>query len=356
MIYNFKQFKLNELKNITLYEPSDYNGSYIISYKGDIWILNEDNFDDNIEIVLDKINIKNDFIDLNELINYLTENKPYILTAYINNNKIYIDGVNNEFRHSNISHDLKKIKKELNMPIVLTFANDFYFNDINEVQIDTDIDLNNITYYHGTSIKYLNDILRKGLMPNPSNNNYKNIKHNKDIFLTLNKEKAFEHSRKTAMNTNSYPIIIETKIPDKAKLNIDYDLALYTYGINSDEIKSLGYDKIEINNQEYYKNIEKNLTYKDEGFRNIINKIGIVSYRGRIPSTFIENIIIDLYNYGGYHIGKNLYDELDITSYESPFWSQISPFPEWDVINKNDILNFLEETENNAELDSDIYY
>lgn len=339
MILSYNDFKLNELRNVTTELPNEYNESSIISYKGDYWIINEENFGDNIEDINNKLGA--DENDLNDLFQFIREERPYILTAYINDETIWVDGYS-DFRHSGKSSDLKKIKKELNLPVNLIYSM------IEDEEEQFEIDTENIRYFHGTSINYLDSILKFGIKPTNKNNfsNY-NIVHNDKIFLTNNIEKAYYHAKKSAINNASYPIIIEVKVPDESKISLDYDLAIDVFGVDSNEVKELGFDDV------FYKSnsirsLATGTSYKEEGFGELVNKIGIVSYKGRIPVSHIEHIWFDDENYGLFYDDSINGEETDEEHY---IWSNMNRLDLWSVLTPTDLKTRMDRIE--SEYDDD---
>lgn len=315
MIYNFSEFKLNELKNITSETPDDYNECDVISYKGDYWVINKDNFDENINDINNKLGTNEN--ELHDLLQFIREERPYILFAHITDDTIWVDGYS-DFRHSGKSSDLKKLKNELNLPINLIYS---MIEDEEEyIEIDTE----NEKYFHGTSINYLDSILKIGIKPTDKNNF--DIEHNDKIFLTNNIEKAYFHAKKSALKNKSFPIILEIKIPDKTKIGLDYDLAIDVFGVDSDEVKELGFDDVFYKSNSI-KSLATGTSYKEEGFGDLVNKIGIVSYKGRIPTSHIKYIWFDDENYGTFYndyiINGEILDE------EHYMWSNMNGLDLW---------------------------
>lgn len=227
------------------------------------------------------------------------------------------------------------------MPIKLRFYSGYYHDT--EEEIDIDIDKKQLVdrkFFHGTSLNFLNGILKTGLMPTDSTN-YKNINHDDKIFFTLNIEKAYTHALNSAIKNKSFPIIIELKVPDVSKLVVDYDLAKDVYGDSSDVVRTLNYDKFDANKAD-------GIDYK----KDITNKIGVYGYVGRIPLSYIQDIWIDMRTYA---------DNLDVFGddgeYDPDRISEIEfdDVMNWSEISKADIINRLNSLQDDFDYRNDEY-
>lgn len=80
--------------------------------------------------------------------------------------------------------------------------------------------------YHGTAIKYLEEILKVGLEPRGHQSNYERqgIYHDDKIFFATRFGEASHHATHTGSLTKSLPIVLEFTIPDKNLVISDYDV------------------------------------------------------------------------------------------------------------------------------------
>ncbi|MFM2392115.1 MAG: Vibrio phage, partial [Bacteroidota bacterium] len=271
--------------------------------------------------------------DLHDTLQSIKETHFDVLTGRIEDGTIYIDLSGSDFRHSEHSTDLIKLKNELDMPVKVRFNSGRYMEK--EEELDVDVakkKLANRRFFHGTSLNFLPQILQKGLTPT-DHTNYKYIEHDNKIFFTMNLEKAQYHAFNAAQINKSFPIIVELRIPDVSKLVVDYDLARDVYGDKSKIMKQLGYSK-------FNKGYERDgMGYK----KDITNKIGIYGYVGRIPATYIKDIWIDLYTYSNYQDIFN--PELGEFDAESDIWNEFEDVRNWSEISKNDIMRKIEDAQ-----------
>lgn len=340
MIYIKPRLKyINELINHN--KQDDYNDTSFVLYKSDVWFFTEKQFK---KIKLELTKVFNNKIDLSytsnihDLIDALIE-FPLILCGYIRNNEVIIQS--SDFSHSFNSSDVKKLYNIVKLPIyVINHDGD----EKQLLDISKTYDKDTI-YYHGTCLKFLPDILKYGIKPKDFANY--DVNHTDKIFFTTDLNKANFHGLTTSINNKSFPIIVAFKVPDSDKLIPDYDLAITVYGKEHDIIKKHEYDKFDLAKD--YGN-EPNLKYD----RNITNKIGVFGYLGRIPTSFIVDIFIDLVEYsenmGYFHPEFGEFPSAPVfysIDFSSPHdWSEISP---------KDVLQRVEsiEDEYSGEFDGD---
>ncbi len=327
--------KLNEL--FVHKKTNNLNNKRFVLYKKDLWIFNEKEWD-SLKIYR-KINdaIGKDILDSSfdySLRNVILYKHFNILSGRIKNKTIYVDGESG-LRHSEHSNDLYKLKKTLGMDMKVEYTiTDFQDKEEHTLNVDK-MELKNRTFYHGTCLKFLPDILKKGLIPT-STTNYNTVLHKDKIFFTLNIEKAGYHAYHTSGKNESFPVIISFKVPDTSKLIVDYDLGRDMYGGDSKRMKKLGYDKVSQNMQ------TKGLGYKGD----ITNKIGVYGYTGRIPLSFIGDIWFDIQTFEN---NQHLYNmELGDMKYVDDYndlWSEFNPVIKWSEIDKNVIMSKIAEIE-----------
>lgn len=313
--------RLNVINELHIHNKrDDYNDTSFVLYKSDVWFFTESQFK---KIKLELTKAFNNKIDLSytsnihDLFDALID-FPLILCGYIRNNKVIIQP--SDFSHSFNSTDVKKLYNIVKLPIYVINHD----GDVKQLlDISKTYDKDTI-YYHGTCLKFLPDILKYGIKPNDFANF--DVNHTDKIFFTTDLNKANFHALTTSINNKSFPIIVAFRVPDADKLIPDYDLAIKVYGKDSEIVKKYGYNQFDI--AQDYGN-EPNLKYD----RNIINKIGVFGYLGRIPTSFINDIFIDLVAYSKYqnlfnpeygeYPSDNLFHDFYFASPQD--WSELSP-------------------------------
>jgi hypothetical protein len=333
-----------QIINELLVHKSSDEGINFIMYKKDLWIFSDDEWVEN-EIWKD-INEKlgEDLLeeDVWNSLDTIREEHPYILYGKIEDGYIVLDGTHN-FRHSKSSIDLKKLKDEINLPIKVNYMKGVYLEDDAEYKL---YDLENYKdgyYYHGTSIKYLERISKTGIRPMSRNSNYDRINHIDKIFFTSNIEKAVFHANTASMKTESFPIILKFKIPDVSKIVIDYDLAIDLYGEDNQTARELGYSNIKKGFGGYH---QDKTIIEDSDKINIMTKLGIFGYTGRISPSFIESVLIDTYV-----LQDHLYLVDEDTKYmlgmeldaESEIWNEFSNVGDWGEMSMDALVRYVNE-------------
>lgn len=299
---------LNEVKEDKNFLPDGtINNIFFLYYKGVIYFLNysKNSFLEKTKNLVDKLNKQfplnispENINSFDSAINFFERGvqKPYFITGqfYTKEGEISVEIFHNQTFNPLVSGDLKKIldflkgikfikigNKEIN-------RNDILLNKTSKKQIKMPK-----TIYHGTSSVYLDEILKKGIVPKPENTAFK-IKHKKYIFLTTSFESAYFYARSAAakyMNSNSLPIILEINGEklNKNKVKFDYDFYKQFIGKGDEHYnKHFG-----INNNDLPLS---NIGYNNMGA--IFSKFG---YDGIIFPNWIENV----YKF------KNIYNSKD---------------------------------------------
>lgn len=333
-------FKINEL--FVHKEGDDPNDKYFINYKQDLWIFDDEEYEEKeiYKIINDKLGDDILTEDIYDSIQKIEEEYPYILTGKIYDNYIIISNIN--YRHGQYSKDLKKVSQYLKLPVRISYQTGSYLDIDHEYDLEYFEEIKDGYFYHGTCLKYLDGISVKGIIPNDNTTNFDNIIHKDKIFITANLDKALFHANTAALNQNSFPIILKFKIPDISKLVLDYDLGLVFYGTDADVNKKLGYSNIHkgtggiIHNTSILKDSEK---------IDISKKLGIYGYTGRIPASFIDDILIDIQT-----LSNHWYDfNLDTLDYDSDMWNNFNSVEFWSELSIKDTLKRVEQIEDNFE-------
>ena len=318
---------INELKIYK--EPSNINGYSFVVYKGTVYFIDDDNYEEISNIILNPKDQKH-VGDTTDFMNLLSEEYPYVLSGVYDGDSIFLNKF--EHRNSGVSEDLKKLSKMLNTKNI--YSNAMVGDDEYNVNVKLEKDLKTASYYHGTSINFFDNIMKVGINPSPQNTNFDNIKHNDKVFITLNKEKALFHSITSARNNNSIPIIMELTIPDVDKLVIDYDLGL---DYNTDEYnKKLNYKRL------YKYHLSKD-RLSDNDRNDIAKTLGIFGYLGRIPSKFIKTIHVDSFFLQNYYFSlSEMGYSLESLGLDYNYNLGIEEVDNWSEFTHKELSNYLE--------------
>lgn len=291
---------LNELK-IHGYKQS-FEGKNIISISGDIFIYDDGNEDE----VAEKLEELYD-LDLDDVHDDVIDNKT-VIKGIIKDNMLHVDVHTDVSPVTSTNSQLKQIVKQLGLDSVKVNAINFKPSgeeeDIN-YEISREEILKTIdkkTFYHGTSYKNFANIINKGIIPTHKTN-FTNIIHENSIFITTKLQKAYFHAETAAEKDGSIPVIIYTRIPDKDKLVLDYDVAVQYYGYEHEITEMLGYDivlhsafKGDMEAIEYIfpaNKLEHLKSWERIADKNSLNtKLGSFGYTGKIlPNHFIGFVV-----------------------------------------------------------------
>lgn len=277
-------------------------GDHVIAYKSHVFLIDPHKQDLDNPVVrqmanflgTNTIDLMKTYGDTWDYLSHLKDMRPDILQGYIHDNSLVLQS--SDFQHRSGSRLLQNIVKSLGLRNV-EYNNEYNsYDNISSEQLKGSIPKN---LYHGTTSEYAYRILRFGLQPGEATTNYpglgphNDISHDEVVFLTEDIEKAAYHATNAVNQQGGFPVVFEFNIPDPSKLVSDYD------------VESM-YD------EEYEGNIYNN-TYKapvtefsskiKEPPFDFSKKIGVFGYKGRIPSNFITDILIQ--SEEGYFYGYN---------------------------------------------------
>jgi len=255
----------------------DKNNDVIIAFDKWIYFLNDD--DPNIQNIKDEIatNLNfeeyNDSSDVYSLMQEISERYPDVLVGSIHDKVLYVQNYSSFKLDPKSSILVKKVVDTLKLKSVTVSHGD---SDIKVTKKKIVGEISDIAY-HGTTSKYLDGILRKGLRPDERESNWlkQGIQHPDKIFFTTLIGEAMGHSIMTANKKGGIPIILEFKIPDKDLMIADYDVEgetgaheFYDYHVQSHK-----------------------RTYKSKPM-SLSKEFGIYGYKGNIKPVFIKNIYV----------------------------------------------------------------
>ena len=304
-LLNLRESIINELN---LNPESDLDSSndvfYFALYKGDIAIYTDDNplslksmlnsHKSELKGYLNDLDMAIENHDIENYTKILGSHFPRLVTGCFYGNTLEITP-NSTYNVLN-STELYSLNKMFN----LDYVNVYYGSkEIKTSQINRNIEKPK-SFYHGTTLKFAEGILKKGLRSNPEKSRW-DIKHNDTVFITSSFDIAMEYASIVSgdMPINEkkfYPCVIEfdgDKL-DENKFVFDYD----TYNSYANE----RFDNV------YNSQMEKNgIDYIDYHKADAIDKkenpakYTKIGYRGIIYPNAIKSICID-----GMH-GKEIY-------------------------------------------------
>jgi hypothetical protein len=226
-IYLTESFELDEM----YVHGSIGTGSDIISYRGDIWIIDEMIDAKGFNDIITKLGLSDDLLvsDGDKVSNYdlydaiRDSDRSDILTGVVNGKVLHLNTVG-PFQHDpKSSIQVQKVVKALKLNSAV-YSDDIDGNS--SVKVSKGKMLGKIPdiVYHGTSSRYLDGILKSGLVPSPDKTNYDDIVHDDKIFFSSRFGEASHHAVTTSRKTKSKAIVLEIRIPDKNLVIPDYDI------------------------------------------------------------------------------------------------------------------------------------
>jgi hypothetical protein len=290
------------------------DGEIIVAYRGNVWLFKDSESDipldeDKIEEINNELEADLEWDTPDELVDAINEgSRPDVLTGRISNDGYKVLYLTN---YSGLKIDPKSsplVRKILNQLDIDTVEHPSGISD-ESFEVDSTHSTGDIQdiLYHGTTAKYLSNILQKGLVSGISDTNFSDVKHDDFIFLTSLFDKAQFHATNSAIKAGGDPMIVEVRVPDKNQLIQDYDVD------NQSEFTDLyGYIRHSVRENKY------DTTKVPGAAMRLSKEFGVYGYRGRIPASYIES----------YHIVPNAEDNYtndDIYGLESIEYEEVSP-------------------------------
>lgn len=233
--------------------------------------------------------------DIWDFISTIRDTRPDILLARHDGNRIIVES-GGDYAHRTGSRLLQNVMKELGYEqVAYTNSEGEEYETHWDSQVQGDLPK---FLYHGTTSEHANDILRLGLRPGEAETNYPArythgpIQHDETVFLTEDIAKAEYHAM-NAVNRDlrpyhggthgrprGFPVIFRLEIPDPNLLVPDYDIE------NASTQPTGTYEGV------YRAKRRKwDQKVKEPAF-DMSKKVGVFGYRGRIPASFIRQILI----------------------------------------------------------------
>jgi hypothetical protein len=258
----------------------------VIAFNKWIWVLDSDQntselkrdilskleLEDEIEILDDEFEKEDDY----DFITSIQEKISDVLAGQIQGKTLYL------YDYGSVKQDPKSSILVKKVVQALKLNSSSYIEDLDstETKVSKKKMIGNVgdLAYHGTSSKYLDNILKFGLKAGEADSNYSQagIYHPDLLFFSTRIGEAMHHAIHTASKVNGNAIIIAFKIPDKDQIIADYDIEKLT---RSDKYYT---DMGKYNDsQSYIKDPDK------------LSKIfGVYGYKKRIPASFISHVYV----------------------------------------------------------------
>lgn len=273
---------LSELK-VTKLNSGDED-LWFVMYKGDVFIVNEGSdlmklhpyFEHHPQLEKsseygDPFNVVNDFF---EFMSRMSELAPDVMVGRISLKYKTMTLDSRQSFSPSSSLLLKKLVKQLGIKKV--YANVLkYDGEEQDVEYSRKKILGDVPaiVYHGTTSKYMEDILVNGLRPGQAQGNWINrgVRNDNEIFFAadLNTSEFYAHYAK--QQKGGIPIVFEMGIPDKDLLKPDFDA-----------------DTASTKKQYYKHNPSLGIAKTDMKPMTVSREQGKWGYSGRIPATFIR--------------------------------------------------------------------
>jgi len=283
-------FRLKILSDLALKTAMLTHGSgdIIIAYRGNIWRFNSENIydalkEDEIEEISKSLGSgisSSEWETPDELTDEIRDNnRPDILVGRIDGDiykTLYLTNYSGFTLDPKSSILIKKIVKELDLDNVV-YSSQIDDHDFGVSKWEAKGQISDVMF-HGTTTKYLGEILKTGIRAGRSQSNYEQIVHPNLIFFSSRFDEAQHHSVHTAQKVGGDPMVIELAVPDKNLLVPDYDVDAQSGETNI-------YDYI----SEETRNSSANYSSMTGSADALSREFGIYGYRGRISPKFISS-------------------------------------------------------------------
>jgi hypothetical protein len=341
IVMSFKEFYLQDLEELFVHGTPTDDTDNVIAYRQNVWMLpntitvkqardifanldisSGENYGDNEE----------DPVEFYEIDNYIRDSsRSDVLTGSIREKILFINSGFPYTQDPKSSNLIKKVVKQLKLKGAR------YFDGV-DGDDETYVSKKKITgnipdiAFHGTSLKYLDGILKSGIRPKYENSNYKRqgISHDSTIFFATKFGDAMGHAVNSGNNTKSTPVVIEFYIPDKNLLIADYDVDMQS--------GETTYDKQQDTFQKDKFGSEKSFS--------VTKELGVYGYRGSILPQHIKYIYIATTPSDSTYSAKNFkrytkkqiyrlinqYGDLDILMTEADIEPELKQRDEFDSI------------------------
>ena len=260
------------------------DGNEIIAFQDSIWILGDRTPRRVLRDVKRHTGLRGDTAE--DVMRDARENRPDVLAGYVNDNTLSVDGVVSIALNPRSSLLIKKVVQQLGLDGVDAERMDPEGEEYSEPHTADDLEgrIPQIVY-HGTTTEHVPAIMKIGIAPN-ENSNWKDLgKFADKVYLTASFQDAAFHANRGG----GTPIVIATRIPDRNKIVLDFDVGATMHGITPTMDRE-GYTA-SVKQDRWDKKRVKTIGKYDKG-TDYTREIGTFGYRGRIPSSFFTAFFV----------------------------------------------------------------
>ena len=252
-------------------------GDTLIAFKDSIWIVDQDEYEQNENDIKDQIEKVAGKIP--DYVSSISEERPDILVGSYNDidNTLTVQGSDTS-QHPLTSKLIQKVVKQLGIQNI-EFGN--MSGDIAGSYYPKQIKGKLPEYgFHGTSLRRLRNILKTGIAAQ-NMGNWGNIHTKGAIFFSVDDSIPRFHANRTSTKDQDIPVIIKFKLPDQSKVFADYDVASELYGSWSPHAPK------EYQNSATMPARDNNVTKHHKRPENLWKNAGIFGYKGRVPASML---------------------------------------------------------------------
>lgn len=275
---------------------NDPEGDLIVAHLGNVWRLPSDSTDKKI---LDDISKHTGLPEVDEAYDF------YNLIENENRLDIFIGTVGEDnYLHSGLPHSESHTISSPLIRKILHLYKFFGFKERDFGDVDSSVETHRFDVkgdfldyaYHGTDSYSMLKILKFGLKPLNGSQSTWDFQFSDKIFLTTRLHFAMFHANRSAKHRHAKPIVLKVRIPDKKLIVADYDIAKL-FGMEKDAREEGYLDTIQYYNPFFPQDASVIKKYSPK--TNFTKSSGVFAYKGRIPVSFIEELIF-----------KNMDDEM----------------------------------------------
>ena len=267
--------------------PGDHDNYNVVAHRGNVWLIAHG--DENEQQVVDHIEQVTGMSDIHDGME-----RPDIITGQYDPDEksLWVPDVELG-HHPRASLELKKLAKELDV---------HWINGSRMMGMD-DVEVQHSKYemegrvpdvlYHGTDLNALRNILRLGLQPGYGDGNWEEVGQFDAVYLAADWHKAAFHALRQKSEGKGEPVILRVKIPDRSKINPDFD-AMTTLGGSEEDADELGYSGADSYHSKWNQQARDEIAKHNPGSKNLPLISGVIGYTGRIPPNHIQSVDVDL--------------------------------------------------------------
>lgn len=281
------------LNEMVVRTPRIDDNENLIAHRDSIWLVPSEDIDPEVMADIAErtgLTAANTFYSLEE---EGRDSRPDILFGYLDDDSLHIMANDDTGLNPITSLLIKKVVKQLGL------------RSVDQNQMDGDgSEYDETTYrhemqgripdivFHGTNSRFMNEIRSKGLGPNENANWARVGKFYDRVFFASRQQYAQFHANRTA-EKGGVPIIIATRLPDRNLIVPDFDVAGTYYGAEHKRTGAAGYTGTMKGSGHYAHSGESiKMINKHSPKTDFTRESGVFAYRGRVPASFFEYMIV----------------------------------------------------------------